>query len=108
MNLNFHSMHSRKPARSLEYVINETDIYDEVDVVRKLFSFREQNLNKGGNKYSKCIIGNATNRERSLNIFGDQLIGKVKGNSACKLTDLKLVLGSNQRRVTYNFINYLY
>ena len=100
-------MHSRKPARSLEYVINETDIYDEVDVVRK-FGFREQNVNNGGNKYNKCIAGNATNRIRSLNIFGDQLIGKVKGNSACKLTDLKLVLGSNQRRVTYNFINYLY
>lgn len=107
MNLNFHSVHSRKLARSLEYVINETDIYDEVDVVRK-FGFREQNVNNGGNKYNKCIAGNATNRIRSLNIFGDQLIGKVKGNSTCKLTDLKLVLGSNQGRVTYNFINYLY
>ena len=38
------------------------------------------------------------NRERSIKIFGDQLIDKVKDNSACKLTDLKVVLGSNQRK----------
>ena len=36
------------------------------------------------------------NRERSIKIFGDQLIDKVKDKSACKLTDLKVVLGSNQ------------
>ena len=31
----------KKPAMDLEYVINEDDIYDEVDVIRKLFSFSE-------------------------------------------------------------------
>ena len=36
-----------------------------------------------------------------LKIFGDQLIGKVKDNSVCKLTDFKVVLGSNQRKVLH-------
>ena len=42
-----------------------------------------------------------TNRERLPKIIGDQLIGKVKDNSPWKLTDLKVVLGSNQRKVLH-------
>ena len=32
----------KKPVMDLEYVINEADIYDEVDVVGKLFNFSEK------------------------------------------------------------------
>ena len=85
----------------LQYVINKADIYDEVDVVGKLFNFSEQKVSNAGNKYIACTIVNATNCERLLKIFGDQLIGKIKDNSACKLTDLKVALGSNQRKVLH-------
>ena len=68
----------------LEYVINKADIYDEVDVVEKLLNFSEQKVSNAGNKYTECTIV-----ERSLKIFGDQLIDKVK-DSACKLIDLKV------------------
>ena len=74
----------------LEYVINKADIYDEVDVVEKLLNFSVQKVSNAGNKYMECTIV-----ERSLKIFGDQLIDKVK-DSACKLIDLKVVLVSNQ------------
>ena len=99
----------KKSAMDLEYVINEADIYDEVDVIGKLFNSSEQNVSNAGNKYIECIIVDTTNRERLLKIFGDQLIGKVKNNSACKLTDLKVVLWFKPKKsITYNFINYLW
>ena len=85
----------------LEYVINEAEIYDEVDIVGKLINFSEQKVSNAGNKYIECTIIDATSRERSLKIFGDHLIDKVKENSPCKLTDLKVVLGSNQRKVLH-------
>ena len=85
----------------LKYFINEADIFDEVDVVGKLFRFSKQKVSNARNKYIACTIVYATNRKRLLKIFGDQLIGKVKGNSACKLTGLKVVLGLNQRKVLH-------
>ena len=42
----------------------------------------------------ECTTVDATIRERSLKLFADKLIEKVKDNSAYKLTDLKVVLGS--------------
>ena len=50
----------------LEDVKNEADIYDEVDVVKKLFNFGKQKVINAGNKYIDCTIVDATNRERSL------------------------------------------
>ena len=91
----------KKPVIDLEYVINEADIYDEVDAVGKLFNFNEQKVSNAENKDIECTIVDATNRERLLKIFGDQLVDKVKDNLACKLTDLKAVLGSNQRKVLH-------
>ena len=42
----------------------------------------------------ECTTVDATIRERSLKLFADKLIEKFKDNSAYKLTDLKVVLGS--------------
>ena len=86
----------KKPEMDLEYVINEADINDEVDVVGKLLNFSEQKVSNAANKYIECTIV-----ERLLEIFGDQLIRKVKDNPACNLIDLKVVLGSNQRKVLH-------
>ena len=83
----------------LEYVINEAEIYDEVDIVGKLLNFSELKMSNAGNEYLECVI-DTTNRERSLKVFGG-LISKVKENSACKLTDLKIVLGQGQRKVLH-------
>ena len=69
----------------LKYVINKADIYDEVVVVEKLLNFSEQKVSNAGNKYMECTIIDSTNCERSLEIFGDQLIDKVK-DSACKFS----------------------
>ena len=90
----------KKPTMDLEYVINEAEIYDEVDIVGKLFNFSEQKVTNAGNKYIECVLIDVTNRERSLKVFGD-FISKVKENSPCKLTDLKVVLGSDQRKVLH-------
>ena len=59
----------KKPAMDLEYVINEDDIYDEVDVIRKLFNFSEQKVINAGNKYMECTIVDLTNCERYLNLL---------------------------------------
>ena len=83
----------------LEYVINKADKYDEVDVAGKLFNFSEQNASNARSKYIECTIVDATNCERSLKSFEDQLIGKGKDNSTCKLTGFEVVLDSNQRKV---------
>ena len=82
----------KKPVMDLEYVIKEAEIYDEVDVVGMFFNFSEQKISNAGNKYVECTIVDATNRERLL---------KVKDNLPCKLSDLKVVLGSNQRKVLH-------
>ena len=66
-----------------------------------MFNFIEQKVSNTGNKYVECTIVDATNRERLLETFGDQLMGMVKDNFPCKLTDLKIVLGSNQRKVLH-------
>lgn len=89
----------KKPAMDLEYVINKADKYDEVDVAGKLFNFSEQNASNARSKYIECTIVDATNCERSLKSFEDQLIGKGKDNSTCKLTGFEVVLDSNQRKV---------
>ena len=57
------------PAMDLDYAINEADIYDEVDVVGKLFNFSEQKVNNAGNKYIECTIVDVTNCERLLKNF---------------------------------------
>ena len=44
----------------LEYVINEVDIHDEVDVVGKLFNFSEQKVSNAGNKDIECTIVDTT------------------------------------------------
>ena len=62
-------------------------------VLKKLFNFSEKVSNAGKN-YMECTTVDATIRERSLKLFADKLIEKVKDNSAYKLTDLKVVLGS--------------
>ena len=85
----------------MKYFINEADTFDEVDVVGKLFKFSEQKVSNAGNKYIVCTTVYAPNRKRLLKIFGDQLIDKVKRNSACKLTDLKVVLCLSQRKVLH-------
>ena len=41
-------------------------MYDEFDVVGKLFSFSEHKFSDAGNKYIECTIVDATNRERLL------------------------------------------
>ena len=61
-------------------------------VLKKLFNFSEQKVSNAGKNYMECTTVDATIRERSL--FVDKLIEKVKDNSAYKLTDLKVVLGS--------------
>ena len=78
----------------MEYAINEDDIHLEVDCVKKLFNFSEQKVSNAEKNYMECTTVDATIRERSLKLFADKLIEKVKDNSAYKLTDLKVVLGS--------------
>ena len=53
----------------LEYVINEADIYDEADVVGKLFNFSEQKVSNAVNKYVECTIVDATNRKDYLKFW---------------------------------------
>ena len=50
----------KKPVMDLEYVINEVDIHDEVDVVGKLFNFSEQKVSNAGNKDIECTIVDTT------------------------------------------------
>ena len=66
----------KKPIVQLDYVINEAEIYDEVDIMRKLFNFSEIKTSSAGNNYLECAIIDTTNRERQLKIFGN-LINKV-------------------------------
>ena len=39
----------KKPTMDLEYVINEAEIYDEADIVGKLFNFSERKMSNAGN-----------------------------------------------------------
>ena len=90
----------KKPTVDLEYIINEADVYDEVDIIGKLFSLGEVKTSHAGNNYIDCIILDITKRERSLKIFGD-VINSVKEGLACKLTDVRVVLGKDQRKVLH-------
>ena len=61
----------------LDYIINKTELYDAIDIVGKLLNFSEQKITKGGNRYIKCTIIDATDVERSLKHFGEHLVPDV-------------------------------
>lgn len=79
-------------AVQLDNVINEAD---EGYINGKLFDFDETTTSNASNKYIECIIVDTSNCEQNLKVFGD-LIHEVKENTACMLTDLKVVIGADQ------------
>ena len=84
----------------MEYIINEAEIYDEVDIVRKLFNLSEVKTSNAGNQYIDCTIIDTTNRVRSMKVFGD-LMHVIKEHLTCKLTDMRVLLGAEQRKVLH-------
>ena len=90
----------KKPTVDLEYIINEANVYDEVDIIGKTVQFGETKTSHAGNHYIDCIIMDTTKREISLKIFGD-VIDSVKEGLACKLTDVRVVLRKDQQKVLH-------
>jgi len=90
----------KKPITTLAYVINEADIYDEIDVIGKIFNFSEIKTSASETRYIETEIIDKTKSKRTLKIF-NSLIEQVKEGGAYKLTDVKVILGHDQKKILH-------
>ena len=90
----------KKPIVTLDYVINEAQIYEEVDIEVKLVDFLERKLSANNIPYIECTAIDKASRSRKMKIFAS-LIDQVTQDHTYKFTDIKIVLGSQQTKALH-------
>ena len=89
----------KRPSVSLEYIINESQIYEQVNIIGKIYAFSPEKVSVNGTPYIQCKVIDKT-RNRDLKIFRD-LIPKVVEIQVYKFNDLKVLIGGDMQKVLH-------
>lgn len=86
----------KKPLIDISYIINRSEIYEEVDIVAKVFNVSEDKVSKAGTPYKECSIVDKTNLQCSMKVFGE-LRNIIENDGVYKFTDVNILLKSNEK-----------
>ena len=60
----------KKPIVDLAFIINESDVYDEVDIAVKVTNISGIKVNNIGNPYVECVVIDKTKTKRDMKLIG--------------------------------------
>ena len=86
----------KKPIVDLAFV-NESDVYDEVDIAVTVTNISGIKVSNIGNPYVECVVIDKTKTKCDMKLIGD-LRNSVENECVYKFTDVK-VLGANRRKI---------